>query len=95
MWEYADNTSLGAKLMDDRQILDEIKRIVDREHQLRAEVDQGQIDQEIERRELSRLDVALDQCWDLLRQRRARRDASQDESNATVRPASQVESYLQ
>jgi Protein of unknown function (DUF2630) len=95
MWEYADNTSLGAKLMDDRQILDEIKRIVDREHQLRAEVDQGQIDQEIERRELSRLDVALDQCWDLLRQRRARRDANQDESNATVRPASQVESYLQ
>ena len=81
--------------MDDRQILDEIKRIVDREHQLRAEVDQGQIDQEIERRELSRLDVALDQCWDLLRQRRARRDANQDESDATVRPASQVESYLQ
>ena len=81
--------------MDDRQILDEIKRIVDREHQLRAEMEQGQIDAEIERRELSRLDVALDQCWDLLRQRQARRAANQDDDAATVRPASQVESYLQ
>jgi hypothetical protein len=81
--------------MDDRQILDEIKRIVDREHQLRAEVEQGQIDPEIERRELDRLDVALDQCWDLLRQRQARRHADQDEADASVRPASQVENYLQ
>ena len=39
--------------------------------------------------------MALDQCWDLLRQRKAHRDANQDESDATVRPASQVESYLQ
>jgi hypothetical protein len=81
--------------MDDRQILDEIKRIVDREHQLRTQVEQGQIDPAIERRELSRLDVALDQCWDLLRQRQARRNANQDEEDASVRPASQVESYLQ
>jgi Protein of unknown function (DUF2630) len=81
--------------MDDRQILDEIKRIVDREHQLRAEVEQGQIDPQIERQELSRLDVALDQCWDLLRQRQARRAANRDEEDASVRPASQVESYLQ
>ena len=81
--------------MDDRQILDEIKRIVDREHQLRAEVEQDQIDPEIERRELSRLEVSLDQCWDLLRQRQARRHADQDEADASVRPASQVENYLQ
>ena len=81
--------------MDDRQILDEIKRIVDREHQLRAEVEQGQIDREIEQSEMGRLDVALDRCWDLLRQREARRDANQDENDAAVRPASQVESYLQ
>jgi hypothetical protein len=87
--------SLGARQMDDRQILDEIKRIVDREHQLRSEVEQGQIDADIQRHELGRLDVALDQCWDLLRQREARRDASQDESDATIRPASQVENYLQ
>jgi hypothetical protein len=81
--------------MDDQQILDEIKRIVDREHQLRAEAEQAQIDPSIERRELDRLDVALDQCWDLLRQRRARRHANQDEADASVRPASEVENYLQ
>jgi hypothetical protein len=68
---------------------------VDREHHLRAEVERGQIDPEIERRELNRLDVALDQCWDLLRQRQARRAANQDDQDAAVRPASQVESYLQ
>jgi hypothetical protein len=81
--------------MDDRQILDEIKRIVDREHQLRAEVEQGQIDPEIERRELSRLDVALDQCWDLLRQRRARREMGNDPDEAQVRPPEVVERYQQ
>lgn len=70
--------------MDDRQILNEIKRIVDREHQLRAEVEQGQLDPEIERTELGRLDVALDRCWDLLRQREGRRDDRQDESDARV-----------
>ena len=81
--------------MEDRQILDEIKRIVDREHQLRNEVEQGQIDPEIERRELGRLDGALDRCWNLLRQRQARRDANQDESDAILRPTSQVQNYLQ
>lgn len=81
--------------MDDRQILDEIKRIVDREHQLRAEVEQGQLDPEIQRTELGRLDVALDRCWDLLRQREGRRDARQDEDDVRVRPAAVVENYLQ
>jgi hypothetical protein len=81
--------------MDDRQILDEIKRIVDREHQLRDELAQGQIDSEIERHELSRLDTVLDECWDLLRQREARRDAGQDENDVALRPASRVENYLQ
>ena len=81
--------------MDDREILDEIKRIVDREHQLRAEVEQGQLDASIEQGEMRHLDAALDQCWDLLRQRKARRDANQDEEDAQVRPVSQVEGYLQ
>jgi hypothetical protein len=81
--------------MDDRQVLDEMKRIVDREHQLRAEVEQGQLDAGIEQAEMKRLEAVLDQCWDLLRQRRARRDANQDEEDAQVRPVSQVEGYLQ
>ena len=70
--------------MDDRQILDEIKRIVDREQQLRAEVEAGQIAPEIERSEIQRLDAALDDCWDLLRQREGRRDARQDENEARL-----------
>jgi hypothetical protein len=81
--------------MDDRQILDEIERIVDREHQLRAEVERGQLDSDIEQAQMKRLETVLDQCWDLLRQRRARRDAHQDEEQAQLRPASQVEGYLQ
>lgn len=86
---------VAADLMDGRQILDEIKRIVDREHQLRAEAEQGQLDPEIQRTELERLDVALDQCWDLLRQREGRRDAQQDEDDARARPAVTVGNYLQ
>ena len=81
--------------MDDRQILDEIKRIVDREHQIRAEVSAGQMAPEVERSEMSRLAVALDECWDLLRQRQGRRAAQQDENEAQLRPASTVENYLQ
>lgn len=81
--------------MDDRQILDEIKRIVDREHQLRAEVEQGQLDPQIQRTQLGRLDVALDRCWDLLRQREDRRDARQEENDARTRPAATLENYRQ
>ena len=41
------------------------------------------------------IEVALDQCWDLLRQRRARRNAGQDPDDATLRPAPVVEDYRQ
>ncbi|MET0479597.1 MAG: DUF2630 family protein, partial [Actinomycetota bacterium] len=44
---------------------------------------------------LQDLEVQLDQCWDLLRQRRARRDAGQDPDAAHVRPEGTVEGYLQ
>ena len=81
--------------MDDRQILDEIKRIVDREHQLRAELEQGQLDPEIQRTALGRLDTALDQCWDLLRRRRAAREAGNDPNAEQAPSVSEVEGYLQ
>ena len=44
---------------------------------------------------LHEVEVQLDQCWDLLRQRRARRDAGQDPDTAHVRPEGTVEGYLQ
>jgi len=47
-----------------------------------------------EEKELRELEVKLDQCWDLLRQRRALREYSGDEGAAQVRPAGEVEGYL-
>jgi hypothetical protein len=44
---------------------------------------------------LRKIEVELDQCWDLLRQRRARRSAGQDSDEATVRPEGVVERYQQ
>jgi hypothetical protein len=44
---------------------------------------------------LKAIQVELDQCWDLLRQRRARREFGQDPNDAKVRPASVVERYEQ
>ncbi len=51
---------------------------------------------QVRRRELEQqLEVQLDQCWDLLRQRRAKRQYGEDPDEAQARPASEVESYLQ
>jgi hypothetical protein len=44
---------------------------------------------------MTKLEADLDQCWDLLRQRRAKRQYDEDPDDATVRPESTVESYLQ
>jgi hypothetical protein len=44
---------------------------------------------------LEKIKVELDQCWDLLRQRDARREFGQDPDRAKVRPASVVERYKQ
>ena len=56
---------------------------------------QGQISSDDERGRLREVEEALDQCWDLLRQRRAARDAGQDPEGAQSRPTSEVEGYLQ
>ena len=58
-----------------------------------AHVGQGLSPQEEEK--LRTIEVSLDQCWDLLRQRRARRDAGQDPDEAEARPAPVVEGYKQ
>jgi hypothetical protein len=81
--------------VDDRQVLARINALVDEEHRLlRAHASGGAMsDQERER--MRALEVTLDRCWDLLRQRRARRHAGQDPDEAQVRPASVVERYQQ
>ena len=50
---------------------------------------------EDDRRRLESVRVSLDQCWDLLRQRRARRDAGSDPEQAELRPPEVVERYEQ
>jgi hypothetical protein len=80
--------------MNDKQVLDRIGDLVQEEHALeRQALGQGLDDDQQTR--LHEVEVQLDQCWDLLRQRRARRDAGQDPDSAQVRPEGTVEGYLQ
>ncbi|MGH8838377.1 MAG: DUF2630 family protein [Jiangellaceae bacterium] len=81
--------------MDERQILEQVQALVDREHDLRERVQGGELDPQEEQQQLRRVEEALDQCWDLLRQRRARRDAGQSPNEAVVRPVDDVERYQQ
>jgi hypothetical protein len=81
--------------VDDTQILDRIRNLVDEEHELRQRVIDGELSAEEEQARLRAVEESLDQCWDLLRQRRARREAGADPDEAKPRPKSEVESYLQ
>jgi ornithine cyclodeaminase/alanine dehydrogenase-like protein (mu-crystallin family) len=77
--------------MDEKDLLSRIHALVDEEHQLR---DSGEHTAEQKAR-MSDLEAQLDQCWDLLRQRRAKRQYDEDPAEAEVRPKSEVEGYLQ
>ena len=77
--------------MNDLDIIRHIDRLVDEEHRLRR-VHSGRVD--VAER-LTEVEVTLDQCWDLLRQRRSLRIAGRDPADAAVRSASVVERYLQ
>ncbi len=80
--------------MEDAEVLRRIRELVDEEHQLEtSHVGQGLTADEEARLRL--VEVALDQCWDLLRQRRARRASGQDPDQAEVRPPAVVEGYRQ
>jgi len=82
--------------VQDQQILDQVKTLVDREHELRERASRGDIAPEDEQRQLREVEEALDQCWDLLRRRRAARDdAHTDPDAAEARSTGAVEGYLQ
>ena len=81
--------------MDDTEVLQRINALVDEEHRLREHASGGQPLTEGDERRLRDLEVGLDQCWDLLRQRRARRDAGLDPDDANPRDPGTVEGYLQ
>ena len=76
---------------EDQPVLDDIQRLVAEEHRL---YEQGALP-EADRKRLEEVHIALDQCWDLLRQRRALRDGGLDPNNAEVRPPQVVENYEQ
>lgn len=80
--------------MDDDELIDRISRLVAEEHRLETS-HVGTALSTDEQQRLETLNVQLDQCWDLLRQRRARRNAGQDPDEAGVRSAGTVESYRQ
>jgi hypothetical protein len=80
--------------MDDTEILARIRGMVEAEHELRQQAqDSGEGTAPV-RDQLRRLEESLDQCWDLLRQRRARSEFDQDPDAASARPVDQVEGYL-
>ncbi len=81
--------------MDDTQILKQIDGLVSEEHELRSKVARGELSSAEERDRLRSVEAALDQCWDLLRQRRAHREFGEDPDHAQPRPESEVEGYLQ
>ncbi len=81
--------------MDDKEILDRISGLIRTEHELRSQLAAGELSSEQERERLRSAEEALDQCWDLLRQRRARREFGEDPNSAIVRPAAEVEGYQQ
>jgi uncharacterized protein DUF2630 len=80
--------------VDDQQIHATIESLVEEEHDLWGREAGGTAD-DSDRRRLEELKVSLDRCWDLLRQRRALREAGLDKDAAHPRDATVVESYEQ
>jgi hypothetical protein len=81
--------------MDEKEILGHIDELIKTEHELRAKLAAGELSSDEEHVQLRSAEEALDQCWDLLRQRRARREFGEDPGEAAPRSASEVEGYLQ
>ncbi|MDH6697615.1 DUF2630 family protein [Streptomyces griseoviridis] len=77
----------------DQRILARITEMVADEHRLRQALAAGEIDDASEQRQLGQLERELDQCWDLLRRRRAKSEFGENPDDAQVRPSSQVEGY--
>ena len=80
-------------MVDDTGIRERIKSLVEEERELRRRLGAGEISREEEHARLATLEVELDQYWDLLRQRDARREFRENPDDAEVRPERIVESY--
>ncbi len=80
--------------MDNQEVLDAIQDLAHEEHELRERESRGQLEED-DRGRLRALELQLDRCWDLLRQRRARADAGLDPDEAQPRDVQTVETYRQ
>ncbi|AIJ24356.1 DUF2630 family protein [Amycolatopsis methanolica] len=80
--------------MADQDIIANIDKLIAEEHELRSRSVGGGLSDE-DRTRMRRVEERLDQCWDLLRRRRAAREFGEDPDQAEARPVSEVESYRQ
>jgi hypothetical protein len=81
-------------MAEDSDIQVRIRSLIDEEHRLRQSLSAGEITADEEHARLQGIEVELDQCWDLLRQRRAKREYGEDPGSAALREAGTVENYL-
>ncbi|MBW6433967.1 DUF2630 family protein [Actinoplanes hulinensis] len=81
--------------MDDKTVLSRISDLVDEEHTLRRQLSDGKISSDEEHTRLRELEESLDQCWDLLRRRRAARSAGNDPDDEQAHSVDEVENYVQ
>lgn len=79
----------------DQDIQKRIEELIEEEHSLRSALSDGKISEDEEHRRLTSLEAQLDQCWDLLRQRRAKRQYGENPNEASPRSADVVENYLE
>jgi hypothetical protein len=78
---------------DDKDVLNDINELAREEHDLFEKESRGEAT-ESDKERLKEVGVKLDQCWDLLHQRRARRSAGMDPDEAGVRDERTVEGYV-
>jgi hypothetical protein len=84
-------SSIGG-IMEDAEIVERINELANREHALWEAESRGAVSH-ADRERMKEIEVTLDQCWDLLHQRRARRSAGLNPDQARVRDPGQVEGY--
>jgi hypothetical protein len=81
--------------MSDGSIQHHISTLVDEEHKLRGAIQAGTLSSDEEHARLRQVEVELDQCWDLLRRRRAAREFKTDPDAVEARSVDEVENYRQ
>jgi hypothetical protein len=79
--------------MDDQAVFHRINELANEEHEIWAKESRGEVT-DADRERLHRIEVTLDQCWDLLHQRQARRAAGLNPDEAKVRDEKTVEGYI-